>query len=117
MAQDFCRKCGNTVQPKDRFCRKCGSPLDPTDASIKHSPPNKSVNWLRIGVLVGLLPSLFFFLTLLLGIYSLGDAIFYGLYFGFGGIPGGVLGAFLGKRGIGLAVGGAVTGTTLGYFL
>ena len=30
MAQDFCGKCGNAVQPKDRFCRKCGSPLDST---------------------------------------------------------------------------------------
>ena len=38
MAQGFCGKCGNAIQPKDRFCRKCGSPLDSTDVSTKHSP-------------------------------------------------------------------------------
>jgi hypothetical protein len=27
MSELHCKKCGNSVQPKDRFCRKCGSPL------------------------------------------------------------------------------------------
>ena len=35
MSDDYCRNCGNAIQPKDLFCRKCGSPIDSKTSTAK----------------------------------------------------------------------------------
>jgi len=37
MAQKYCGKCGNPVQPKDLFCVKCGSPLGSKNVVADHN--------------------------------------------------------------------------------
>lgn len=57
MAQRYCEKCGNAVQPKDLYCVKCGSRLGsknievehtesvmPVEKKSSHSPPPVSPN-------------------------------------------------------------------------
>jgi len=37
MAQSYCGKCGNAVQPKDLYCVKCGSPLSSENVEVEHN--------------------------------------------------------------------------------
>ena len=43
MSDNYCRNCGNAIQPTDHFCQKCGSPVDSKPISEKHTQATKSI--------------------------------------------------------------------------